>query len=758
MIKGLFIQIKGTVQGVGFRPFVFHLAHAHDLKGWVLNAGEGVEIWLEGKESKFKLFLKELKVNPPPAATITSLKVERVLPKGILDFTIRHSEQPGQITVQISPDLAVCDACLKEMRDPNNRRYQYPYINCTDCGPRYSIITALPYDRPHTTMKKWGLCKACQVEYNDSQDRRFHAQPVACYRCGPSYFLKENDVVTKGSTTIARAAKLLSIGKIVAIKGLGGYHLACDVLNPKSVKDLRERKFRKAKAFAVMVRDLETASSLVHLTKELREVLNSSARPIVLAKSKRFLEGIAPNNNNLGIMLAYTPLHHLLFDAGAPNILVLTSANRSSEPIAYQDDEAISQLKDIADAFLIGERPIARRIDDSVVKASTLGITIIRRARSYAPSAVANFPNKDPILAVGADLKNSISLVVDGQAFVSQHIGDLEHYGAFKAFQETINDLTSMYGVELKDAIIACDAHPNYQSTQYALGLLAKKHVPVQHHRAHIASVLAERQTWNTKVLGMAFDGAGYGDDGTIWGGEFFVGSLQTDFERVGHLLCAKLVGGDAAAKHPVQAAAGFLTCLEDLPDLTAAPFNFGERYFRVLELLEKNLQVFPTTSVGRLFDTVAALLGFTREISFEGQAAVWLEHLATKKNSNTYPLPFKDGLLDFRPLLSAIIQARLNGVDRGEITFSFHQSFAKGLLAAITHLSEKHKLKIVVLSGGVFQNSLLLELLYKDLIKTDFTCLINQKVPSNDGGISLGQAALCCNKLYAGNPVDDLE
>ncbi len=745
MTKGLFIKVKGIVQGVGFRPFVFRLAHMHNLTGWVLNAEEGVEIWLEGKESKLELFLKELKTIPPPAANISSLKVEEVLPKGILDFTIRPSEQSGQPTVRISPDLVVCGACLKEMRDPSNRRYQYPYINCTDCGPRYSIITALPYDRPHTTMKGWGLCEACQAEYNDPLDRRFHAQPIACPECGPSYFLREGDTFIEGGFAIAQATNLLNSGKIVAIKGLGGYHLACDALNSKAVKDLRERKFRKAKAFAVMVSDLETADSLVHLTSELKDALSSVARPIVLAKSKRFLEGVTPNNNDLGIMLAYTPLHYLLFDAGAPNILVLTSANRSSEPIAYQDNEATSQLKDITDVFLIGERPIARRIDDSVVKASPLGITIIRRARGYAPSTVASFPSKDPILAVGADLKNSISLVVDGQTFVSQHIGDLEHYGAFKAFQETITDLTNMYNIKFKDTIIAYDVHPNYQSTQYALGLPAKKHVPVQHHRAHIASVLAEKQIWDTQVLGIALDGTGYGDDGAIWGGEFFVGSLQTGFERVGHLQYAKLVGGDAAAKHPVQAATGFLTDLEDLPDLTATPFNFGKRYLRALELLEKNLQVLPTTSVGRLFNTIAALLGFTKEISFEGQAAMWLEHLATKENSNIYPLPFKDNSLDFRPLLKSIVQARLSGTDRHEIAFSFHQSLAKGLLVAITDLCERYKLKKVVLSGGVFQNSLLLELLHKELIKTNFTCLTNQKIPPNDGGISLGQAALCC-------------
>lgn len=742
MGAALQILVRGTVQGVGFRPFVYRLAHAHNLTGWVLNGEEGVEIWLEGERAGLEAFVNDLKLNPPPAAGIAEVNVTTAEREGFSDFSIRRSERRDRPTTRISPDLPVCGACLSELRNPADRRYGYPYINCTDCGPRYSIITDLPYDRSLTTMRAWALCEACEREYHDPLNRRFHAQPIACPVCGPHYTLQRGERIVRGDAEAVReASSLLGEGSILAMKSLGGYHLACDAHNADAVGALRERKFRKEKAFAVMVRDVGVAGSLVDLSPAAERLLISGARPIVLAPARLELPGVAPNNCDLGVMLPYTPLHHLLFDAGAPEVLVMTSANRSSEPIAYQDDEALEHLAGIADAFLIGERPIARRVDDTVVKVSAFGSGILRRARGYAPSAVTTLPTTQLILAVGADLKNSVTLVVNGQAFMSQHLGDLEHFGAHEAFQETITDLTRMYDVKLEDALVVHDLHPGYRSSQFALELPARKHLTVQHHRAHIASVLAERQVWDERVLGVAFDGTGYGDDGTIWGGEFIVGSVRKGFERVAHLRPAKLPGGDAAARYPVQAAAGFLSGIET-PDLGAAPFDFPARYSQARQLVEKDVQTFTTTSAGRLFDTVAALLGFTRDVSFEGQAAMWLEHVARAVRSATpYPLPFEDGILDYRPMLAALIDDRASRRDISEIALAFHEGLAQGVAKAAFELCESHQLDTVVLSGGVFQNGLLLKLLKERLGIA--TVWVTKQVPSNDGSISLGQAAL---------------
>jgi hydrogenase maturation protein HypF len=443
-------------------------------------------------------------------------------------------------------------------------------------------------------------------------------------------------------------------------------------------------------------------------------------------------------------MLPYTPLHHMLFAAGAPEAMVMTSANRSSEPIAYEDDEALDRLSEIADAFLIGERPIARRVDDSVARAGAFGPVILRRARGYAPGAVATIPSARPILAVGGDLKNAITLVVDGQAFVSQHIGDLADYQSRRAFHETIQDLMTMYEVRREELLVAHDAHPEYLSTAEALQIGASEAVAVQHHRAHVASVIAERGKWDKKIVGVSFDGTGYGDDGSIWGGEIFVGSIQEGFERAGHLRSAALPGGDASARYPVQAAAGFLCQIDNLPDLTKAPFNFPERYRNALELIRKGVRTFATTSVGRLFDAAAALLGFTREITFEGQAAMWLEQVARKAPmAEAYPFAFAGQELDFRPLLRSVVDDRMRGRPPAEIARAFQRGLASGLHDAIVTTCTLHGLDTVVLSGGVFQNELLLED-SKDLLAGDgLQIWTNHSVPPNDGGISLGQAAI---------------
>ena len=745
MASACSIRVRGVVQGVGFRPFVYRLARANTLAGWVLNGEEGVEIFVEGAQPGLQAFVRDLQTQPPPASSIANIEVRAAVPVGLNEFTIRESQHRERPTVRISPDLPVCEACLKELFDPTDPRYLYPYINCTNCGPRYTVVLGLPYDRPNTTMQRWSLDEYCDAEYHDPGNRRFHAQPVACAECGPNYWLySDAEIVHGNESSIRRAAQLLKDGNILAVKGLGGYHLACDALNAAAVAALRERKYRKEKPFALMARDLKVARNLVELSDEAEFLLVSTARPIVLAPAKRELSGIAPDNNELGVMLPYTPLHHLLFAAGAPKVLVMTSANRSSEPIAYEDEEALDNLKGIADAFLIGERPIARRVDDSVARSGVFGPVILRRARGYAPGAVATVPSECPILAVGADLKNTITLVVDGQAFVSQHIGDLGHYQSFRAFQETIQDLISMYEVRPEDLLIVHDSHPQYVSTAHALTLGLRQPVGVQHHRAHLASVLAERGEWEVRVVGVSFDGTGYGDDGSIWGGEIFAGSVKTGFERVAHLRSASLAGGDAAAQYPVQAAAGFLTQLDGLPDLSAAPFSFPQRYQNALALIGKNVRTFPTTSIGRLFDAAAALLGYTREVTFEGQAAMWLEQLACSASFiEPYPFPFGDGELDFRPLLQSVIRDRLLGRDLGKIARAFQFGLARGLRDALVSICQTQNLDIVVLSGGVFQNELLLQDLKSLLGPEKITIWTNHAVPPNDGGISLGQAAL---------------
>jgi len=729
------IRVRGVVQGVGFRPFVFRLARTNALAGWVCNQESGVSIHLEGEESHLDSFLRDLACQPPPAAQITAIQVSDTEPVGITEFTIRHTERLAAPTARISPDLPVCADCLREMRDPHDARYRHAYINCTNCGPRYSVIQRLPYDRGNTTMSLWPMDAHCFAQYADPGDRRFHAQPLACPECGPQYRLEESS----GWEAIRRAAERLRRGEILALKGIGGYHLACDARNTEAVLQLRERKYRKEKPFAMMARTLEVARRVVALDDESQPLLESPARPIVLAPKQLELTGVAPESGEYGLMLPYAPLHYLLFDAGAPDLLILTSGNRSSEPIAYRDDEALTRLSGIADGFLTGDRPIARRVDDSIARSTPLGPVILRRSRGYAPAAVSVLPTRRPILAAGADLKNSLTLVVDGQAFVSQHIGDLDDHESRRAFEETAAGLLEMYDVDATQLLVAHDAHPEYFSS--SLQIAEASTVAIQHHRAHIASVLAERCAWDRKVVGVSLDGTGYGDDGAIWGGEFFTGSIAEGFTRAMHLRSASLAGGDAAARHPVQASAGFLTQLGNIPDMTAAPFHFPQRYCHAMELVVKGVRVFPTTSVGRLFDTVAALLGFTREITFEGQAAMWLEHLAASASGgDAYRFPIDRNELDFRAVLAEVIADRLRGREPAAIARAFHRALARAISEAAECLAQTIGTDTLALSGGVFQNHLLLH----DVISaTKLSVWINHAVPPNDGGISLGQAAI---------------
>jgi len=722
-----------VVQGVGFRPFVYRLATEQSLAGWVLNAGDGIEIHVEGEAAGLDAFVDGLRLAPPPAAAIATVDVEASVVTGHTDFVIRASETAAQPTVAISPDLAVCDDCLRELFDPADPRYGYPYITCTNCGPRYSIILGLPYDRATTTMAAWPLDERCAGQYGDPGDRRFHAQPVACAACGPRYVLRSEDGPVAGDAIEGAAARLRD-GLIVAIKGLGGYHLACDARNAAAVARLRERKFRKEKPFAVMARDLGTARALADVSERAAALLMDVARPIVLMPATVTLAGVAPESEVLGVMLPSTPLHHLLFAAAAPAVLVMTSANRSSEPIAYRDDDALERLAGIADAWLIGDRPIARRVDDSVVRE---GPTILRRARGYAPGAVARIPSDGPILALGADLKNTVTLVIGGRAYMSQHIGDLEQFEAGRAFHETVDDLLRLYAVRPHDVAIVRDAHPATRATLPGARV-------VQHHRAHIASVLAERGEWTRRVIGLACDGTGYGDDGTIWGGELFVGSVASGFERVAHLRPAVLVGGDAAAESPVQAVAGYVESADRASDLELAPFDFPARYADARRVRASGTRTFATTSVGRLFDVAAALVGFTRPVTFEGQAAIWLEQRARRAGAVApYPFPVDGRELDYRPLVDAVIRDRRRGRSVDEIARAFHGGLASGFCDAIIAMAERHGVATVVAAGGVMQNELLLADLRRRMAAASLELWVNHVVPPNDGGISLGQAAL---------------
>lgn len=731
------ITVRGIVQGVGFRPFVYRLALRFDLRGWVLNDTGGVTIHAEGKPAILDRFAAALECEAPPASRVTSVTQVATDPENATGFEIRTSEQSGPPTTRISPDLAVCDNCLREMGDPTDRRHRYPYINCTDCGPRYSIIRSLPYDRPRTTMADWALCPTCKREYEDPADRRYHAQPTACPDCGPTFELHAGGVaIARGVHAIDQAAAMLTEGSILAVKGIGGYHLACDARCAEAVLALRERKFRKDKPFAVLASSPEAAEHLARLSPLHRELLASIARPIVLAEAAADLPGVHPDTQEIGMMLPSTPLHTMLFQAGAPDPLVMTSANRSSEPIAYEDNDAIDRLSELADAFLIGERPIQRRIDDSVITVRRGTPFMIRRARGYAPASVARIQTRRPILAVGADLKNTIALACAGEVFVSQHIGDLGELETDRAFKETIDDLLAMYAIDRRDLIVAHDMHPEYVSTRTALRIEATRHIAVQHHEAHIAAILTEHEVPSDQhAIGIALDGTGYGRDGTIWGGEILCGSVVGGFHRRPLFEPVSMPGGDAAARLPTQAAAAYLP---DTPVgvLESEPFGFCGRFRIARRMIARGLRCTPSTSTGRLFDAAAAVCGFIRPITHEGQAAIWLEQFAASAHTAA-DLPFASST----ELITTMVHQRIEGTRPDDLALGFHHAIASKVLDAI-HSCQGQEASPVVLSGGVWQNALLMELVL-DQIGPQTECLLPSAVPCNDGGISLGQVAI---------------
>ncbi|MCR4428020.1 MAG: carbamoyltransferase HypF [Caldiserica bacterium] len=743
------IRVEGIVQGVGFRPFIHNLALKYNLKGWVLNSPDGVLIEVEGEQAP--CFLRELKEDPPPLAVVESLEVEELEPVGYEGFQIRSSRTEEEPITLIPPDVATCDDCLREMRDPSDRRYRYPFLNCTNCGPRFTIIESLPYDRSRTSMKRFSMCPDCQREYRDLNDRRYHAQPVACPKCGPRLFLKEGEATLFDEEALKRAKSLMKEGKILAIKGLGGFHLACDATQEAAVLELRKRKGRPHKALAIMVSDLETAERYSSLSPEGKKELISWRRPIVISPKKErtpLAPSLSPDNNRIGIMLPYTPLHHLLMEDFSA--LVMTSANESGEPLVSSNEEAMEKLSGVADAFLLNDREIVQKLDDSVLASFPQGIQVIRRARGCAPSPFKLWGKFPSILGVGAEMKNTFSLTKRDYLFLSHHIGDLENWESFEHFLSSLEHLKKLYRVEPE--VIAYDLHPQYLVSQYAQSLDAEMKIPVQHHHAHIASVLFENRDFGP-VIGVSCDGTGYGEDGAIWGMEFLLSRLNS-FERFGHLEYVPLLGGEEAIRKPWRMGVSHLLNCEG--GSLALPRKVFPAFERELEVLQsqwrKSFGSPLTSSAGRLFDAVSAILGFSGEITYEGQAAIILEREG-EFGKNVFPLNFPNKgeekfILDPSPLIREIAYRKLKGEDPRDLALSFHEAFARGILEACSWGRERFGVRKVALSGGVFQNLLLLSRLLEMLKENEFEVLLPKNIPFNDGSISVGQVAISCAKL----------
>jgi len=762
-LRGVKLHITGIVQGVGFRPFVYSLAVRYGLAGWVRNTSAGVDIELDGTPEIVEEFVRALKDELPPLARVDTLDIAWGGPRKFIGFEIFDSKTVEGAFQQISPDTSICEDCLRELLDPGDRRYLYPFINCTNCGPRFTIISDIPYDRPNTSMASFAMCPDCSAEYQNPLDRRFHAQPIACPICGPKIwleYLSDNEMrALEGDHTIKKAQEMLAEGKIVAIKGLGGFHLACDATNATAVGELRRRKLRVDKPFAVMLPDMATINWNCHVSSAESELLESRQRPIVLLKKRSkstIEEEVAPKQDTLGVMLPYTPLHYLLFNASDPPLtaLVMTSGNLSEEPIATGNDEARERLSILADAFLMHNRDIHTRCDDSVVRIFEKQVYFLRRSRGFAPDSIQLPFEVPPILATGPELKNTFCLTRDHYAFLSHHIGDMENYETLRSFQEGISLFEGLF--RIRPEAIAHDLHPTYLSSRYALERAERENlqaIGVQHHHAHIAACMADNNLDGShQVIGAEFDGTGYGEDGAIWGGEFMVADYK-GYERKFHLDYFPLPGGDAAIKRPARTALALLWSLgmEWEEDLAPAQDLCYEDRMALRVQLERKLNTPQTSSMGRLFDAAAALAGVRQRVNYEAQAAIEFESAVDKTETGAYHFEVQNGRVDARIVIASLIADIRSKTAISVISARFHNGVAKMVRDASVQIRHETGLNEILLSGGVWQNMVLLEQTVQGLHAEGFDVKIHHQIPTNDGGLSLGQALVGAAKIKGG-------
>jgi hydrogenase maturation protein HypF len=779
-MQGASLHITGIVQGVGFRPFVYGLAIRYGLNGWVRNTTAGVDIEIDGKPDAIDAFTKSLRSELPMLARIDTFEVKYGALHGFAKFEITQSEVISGAFQPISPDVSTCPDCLEEIFDPFNRRYLYPFTNCTNCGPRFTIISDIPYDRPNTTMASFEMCPACKAEYNDPLDRRFHAQPVACPNCGPQVWLEDvaGNRIAGGDEAIPTVRQFLAEGKIVAIKGLGGFHLACDATNPAAVAELRRRKLRVDKPFALMMANLAEIERHCFINAEEIKNLESYQRPIVLLNVKPgspIAKEAAPGQHTLGVMLPYTPLHHLLFHdfdlrflSLSPQTLVMTSGNLSEEPIATGNDEARERLASLADVFLMHNRDIHIRCDDSVLRVLDIpgvkksvatgasdhpfaSVYFLRRSRGYAPDSIP-LPLKVPsILATGPELKNTFCLTRDKYAFLSHHIGDMENYETLLSYEEGVNHFERLFRIH--PVAIAYDLHPNYLTTRYAVQMAQAENLPsfsVQHHHGHVAACMADNGLdGSQQVIGLAFDGTGYGTDGAIWGGEILVADYK-NFQRLFHLEYFPLPGGDSAIKRPARTALALLRSLGmDWEDWLAPTKElcFEEREALRIQL-EHGLNIVNTSSIGRLFDAAASLAGGRQRINYEAQAAIEFEAILDQDESGQYPFELKNGTVSVLECIHALVTDVQKGVSISVISARFHNGIAELSKKVCDEVRKQTGLREVALSGGTWQNVTLLKRATNLLEKNGFIVYRHHQVPANDGGLSLGQALVGAARL----------
>ena len=743
-----FIEVKGIVQGVGFRPFVYKLAKLNNLVGWVNNTGQGVMIDIEGNEKFINNFIYELKNNPPTLSKITSINISDKKVINYKDFFIKESNDYLSATTYISPDYSICSKCKGEIFNKNDRRYRYPFTNCTNCGPRFSIIKSLPYDRISTTMSEFEMCDKCKEEYMNPANRRFHAQPNACPECGPRVYITDkynNEIKTNDSFN--EVIRLLKQGNIFAIKGIGGFNLVCNSKSEETIQRLRERKHRPNKPLAVMIKDIETVKKYCILSKDEEDLLKSNKRPIVLLDKKDkyvFSENLSPNNKKIGVMLPYTPLHYLLFDDELDS-LVMTSANISGEPIIYKNSDALKKLNNIVDYFLMHNRDIYISVDDSVSKVVLDEERVIRLGRGYSPYTL-NINTVTEILALGSELKNTISLSNKNDIFISQYIGDLNNVETINSLERVIEHFSRIYDVIPN--VLVYDKHPDFEYKKIELEEILNinkdiRVIETQHHHSHIVSCMAENNI-STDVIGIAFDGTGYGEDKSIWGGEFFICNKR-EFKRVGHLDEFYLPGGDKSVKEPWRIGISLIykTFKEEINKFIPQYLQ-GKEYNIIRTMIDRKINSPKTSSMGRLFDGVSSILGFNKAITFEGEAAIRLENICTEKNDDNYEFEIKKYeekfILAFNNIIKGIICDIDSKVNIGIIARKFHNTIIKSTIEMILYIREKTNINTVVVSGGVFQNEILFKGVVKGLEEYKFNVVTHKIIPCNDSGVSLGQ------------------